>query len=56
MVVLDYDHLIKTKKHNIDIEEEPKMDIIKDYWDKETTTQVIELLKEFEDLFPYSLS
>jgi hypothetical protein len=28
------------------------MEIIRDYWDKETTTQVVDLLKEYEDLFP----
>jgi hypothetical protein len=32
------------------------MAIIGDYWDKETVTQVVYLLKEYEDLFPgYSL-
>jgi hypothetical protein len=50
----NYGHLIKTKKNNIDIEEAPKMAIIGDYWDKETVTQVIELLNKYEDLFPRS--
>jgi hypothetical protein len=40
---------IKTKKHNIDTKEAPKMDIIGDYWDKEMVTQVVDLLKEYED-------
>jgi hypothetical protein len=51
----DYDHLIKTKKHNIGIEEAPKMAIIGYYWDKEIVTQVVDLLKEYEDLFPTQL-
>jgi hypothetical protein len=38
------------------MEEAPKMVIIRDYWDKETVTQVIDLLKEYEDLFPQSFS
>jgi hypothetical protein len=50
----DYTGPIKTKKHNIGIEEAPKMAIIGDYWDKETITQVVDLLKEYEDLFPQS--
>jgi hypothetical protein len=52
MVATDYGHLIKTKKHNIGTEEAPKMAIIEDYWDKETVTQVVDLLKEYEDIFP----
>jgi hypothetical protein len=30
------------------------MAIIGDYWDQETITQVVDLLKEYEDLFPIS--
>jgi hypothetical protein len=52
MATPDYNGLIKTKKHNIGTEEAPKMAIIGDYWDKETITQVVDLLKEYEDLFP----
>jgi hypothetical protein len=33
-----------------------KMAIIGDYWDKETVTQVVDLLKEYEDLFPHKFS
>jgi len=50
-VALDYNGLIKTKKHNSATEEVPKMVIIGDYWDKETVPQVVELLKEYENLF-----
>jgi hypothetical protein len=35
MVTLDYNGLIKTKKHNIITAEAPKMAIIGDYWDKD---------------------
>jgi hypothetical protein len=38
MNLLDYNGPIKTKKHNINSEEAPKMAIIGDYWDNETTT------------------
>jgi hypothetical protein len=37
-VTLEYNGLIKTKKHNISIEEDPNMSIIGYYWDKETIT------------------
>jgi hypothetical protein len=47
---------LKTKKHNIGTEEAPKMAIIGDYWDQEMVTQVVDLLKEYEDLFPRSFS
>ena len=30
------------------------MAIIGDYWDQETITQVVYLLKEYEDMFPRS--
>jgi hypothetical protein len=52
----DYNGPIKTKKHNIGTEEAPKMAIIGDYWDKEMVTQVVDLLKEYEDLFPQIFS
>jgi hydroxymethylpyrimidine pyrophosphatase-like HAD family hydrolase len=52
MTTPHYNGLIKTKKHNIGTKEAPKMAIIGDYWDKETITQVVDVLKEHEDLFP----
>lgn len=52
MAASDYNGPIKTKKHNICTEELPKMTIIGDYWDKEMIAQVVDLLKEYEDLFP----
>jgi hypothetical protein len=53
VVALDYNGPIKTKKHDIGTEEESKMVIIGDYWDIETFTQVVDLLKEYEDFFPH---
>jgi len=44
--------MIKSNKYNIGTEKAPKMAIIGDYWDKEIITQVVNLLKEYEDLFP----
>jgi len=52
MIASDYGRSIKTKKHSIGIEEAPKMVVIGNYWDKETVTQVVDLLKEYEDIFP----
>jgi hypothetical protein len=48
----NYNGSIKTKKHNIGIEEVPKIAIIGDYWDKEMIMQFVDLLKEYEELFP----
>jgi hypothetical protein len=56
MATPDYNGPIKTKKCNIDTKEAPKMDIIGDYWDKEMVTQVVDILKEYEDLFPWRFS
>jgi len=47
MVASYYGHPIKTKKHNINIDEAPKIVIIDEYWDKEIVTQVVNLLKEY---------
>jgi hypothetical protein len=56
MVALEYGHPIKTKKHNIDTEEAPKMVIIVDYWDKDIFTHVIYVLKKYKELFPWIFS
>jgi hypothetical protein len=48
--MLYYVHSIKTKKHNIGTKEAPNMVIIKDYWDKETITHVVDFLKN-KDMF-----
>jgi hypothetical protein len=56
MVAPYYNGMKKTKKHIIDTKEAPKMAIIGDCWDNEMVTQVVYLLKEYEDLFPQSFS
>jgi hypothetical protein len=45
MDALDYNGLIRTKKHNIVTKETPKMAIIGEYWDKDMVTHVVDLLK-----------
>lgn len=39
-------------KVNIGMNENPKFATIGDYWDEETLTQVVDLLREYQDLFP----
>lgn len=43
-------------KHNIGIEEKHKMATVGDYWDEEMVTQVVDLLKEYEDIFHSTFS
>jgi hypothetical protein len=43
---------IKVKKVNIGIVENPKMANIGDYWDEKTVESIIELLCQYNDLFP----
>jgi hypothetical protein len=43
---------IRIKKVNIDTVEQPKMARIGDYWDEQTVESIIELLREYSDLFP----
>jgi hypothetical protein len=56
MVELNYGHFINTMKHNIITEEAPKMDSIGDYWNKDTVTQFIDLLKQYKDISLSSFS
>jgi hypothetical protein len=44
--------LIKVKKVNIGTVEQPKMASIGDYWGEKTVESIIELLREYNDLFP----
>ena len=41
---------MKTKNYKLGIDDEPKMAIIGDYWDEDTITKVVDLLKEYEDI------
>ena len=47
-----FDVSIKVNKFNIGIVENPKMASIGDYWDEQTMESIIELLCEYNDLFP----
>jgi len=38
------------------MKEKPKFSSIEDYWDKHTTKEIFDLLKEYEDLFPSSVA
>ena len=43
---------VKIKKVNIGTEEEPKFTSIGDYWDDETVESIVDLLRDYQDLFP----
>ena len=47
---------MKTMKIDIGMLENPKLAIIGDYWEEETVAQFVDLLREYEDLFPNSFS
>jgi hypothetical protein len=47
---------MKIKKVNIRTGEKPKIANIGDYWDSETMEKIIELLREYSDLFPTTFS
>jgi CTP:phosphocholine cytidylyltransferase-like protein len=40
------------KKVNIGTTDNPKMESIGDYWDEQTVEKIIELLREYNDMFP----
>ena len=43
---------VKIKKINIGIKEDPKFASIGDYWDDETVGHLVDLLQEYQYLFP----
>ena len=47
---------LKVKKLNIGSLENPKFSNIGDYWDEETVGKIMDLLHEFQDLFPMKFS
>ena len=47
---------LKIKKVNIGSPEDPKFANIGDYWDEEMGTKIIDLLHEYQDLFPTNFS
>jgi len=44
--------LLKTKKVNIGLEDEPKFVTIGDYWDEGIVSKITYLLHEYQELFP----
>ncbi|KAH9316536.1 hypothetical protein KI387_025163, partial [Taxus chinensis] len=47
-----YHEPMKTKKVNIGLDAEPKEAIIGDYWSDSEVAKIIELLQDYQDLFP----
>lgn len=47
---------MKLQKHNISSQNKPKMTSIGDYWDEKTTREIFDLLHEYKDLFPASVT
>ena len=50
--MVDVTKPMKLKEFNIGIEEQPKLDKIGDYWDDDIVGKIVELLIEYQDLFP----
>ena len=44
---------VKTKEIDISNDNRPKMAKIGDYWSEEQTTKIVDLLKEFQDVFAW---
>lgn len=47
--------IVKLWKHNIRIDEKPKLVSIGDYWDEQTTKHIFDLLREYENLFSFPI-
>ena len=47
---------LKIRKVNIGMEENPKFESVRNYWDEETMAKITYLLHEFQDLFPTKFS
>ena len=45
------DAKVKTKEVNISNDDRPKLAKIGDYWNEQQTTEIVNLLKEFQDVF-----
>ena len=52
----DISEPLKTKQVNIGLEAQPKFSNIGDYWDEDTVDKVMNLLREYQDLFPTKFS
>jgi hypothetical protein len=42
---------LKTKEFNISNDDRPKMARVGDYWTEKETTDIVDLLKEYQDVF-----
>ena len=42
---------VKTKEVDISNDDGPKLAIIGDYWNEQQTTEIVNLLREFQDVF-----
>jgi hypothetical protein len=51
-----YIHPLKLRKVNIGTTEQPKIAMVGDYWDEQTSQEIRSLLWEYEDLFPKTFS
>ena len=47
---------LNIRKLNIGTKENPKFESVGDYWDEETMENIMDLLHEFQDLFPTNFS
>ena len=54
--MLEYSKPMKTKKVSVGMEDNPKLTIIEDCWVEDTISQIVDLLSEYQDLFPNSFS
>ena len=45
------DAKVKTKEVDISTDDRSKIEKIEDYWSEEQTTEIVNLLKEFQDVF-----
>jgi hypothetical protein len=51
-----YNHPLKLKRLNIGTEERPKISLVGDYWDEQTSQEIQSLLQEYKDLFSNTFS
>jgi hypothetical protein len=47
-----YNHPLKLQRLNIGTKEQPKIALVGDYWDEQTSQEIQSLLREYEDFFP----
>lgn len=47
---------VRLRKHNVGMEDKPKIASIGDYWDEHTTKELFDLLQEYQELFLASVA